>query len=110
MSEFTAEPTTELFTVNLGPHHPATHGVLRLICALEGEVIREMEPVIGYGHTGIEKSCGDQAYWEIGQFAAGGEKSSEDQAYWKVIPFVERMDYLAYYFNAMAYCSAVESL
>src|SRR3954463_8002818 len=50
-----------------------------------------MEPIIGYVHTGIEKSC-------------------EDQSYWKVIPFVERMDYLAYYFNAMAYCSAVEKL
>src|SRR5207247_1553158 len=44
-----------------------------------------------YVHTGIEKSC-------------------EDQAYWKVIPFVERMDYLSYYFNAMAYCNAVEKL
>jgi NADH-quinone oxidoreductase subunit D len=81
----------ELFTVNLGPHHPATHGVLRLLCALEGEYIREMKPIIGYVHTGIEKSC-------------------EDQAYWKVIPFVERMDYLAYYFNAFAYCAAVEKL
>src|SRR3954463_9413140 len=50
-----------------------------------------MEPIIGYVHTGIEKSC-------------------EDQSYWKVIPFVERMDYLAYYFNAMAYCAAVEKL
>jgi NADH-quinone oxidoreductase subunit D len=81
----------ELFTVNLGPHHPATHGVLRLLCTLEGEIVREMHPIIGYVHTGIEKSC-------------------EDQAYWKVIPFIERMDYLAYYFNAMAYCNAVERL
>jgi NADH-quinone oxidoreductase subunit D len=81
----------ELFTVNLGPHHPATHGVLRLMCTLEGEIVREMKPVIGYVHTGIEKSC-------------------EDQSYWKVIPFVERMDYLAYYFNAMAYCMAVEKM
>jgi len=81
----------ELFTVNLGPHHPATHGVLRLMVTMEGEFIREMKPIIGYVHTGIEKSC-------------------EDQAYWKVIPFVERMDYLAYYFNSMAYCAAVEKL
>jgi NADH-quinone oxidoreductase subunit D len=87
----TLQPETELFTVNLGPHHPATHGVLRLMCTLEGEVVREMKPIIGYVHTGIEKSC-------------------EDQSYWKVIPFVERMDYLSYYFNAMAYCSAVEQL
>jgi NADH-quinone oxidoreductase subunit D len=84
-------PESELFTINLGPHHPATHGVLRLMCTLEGEFIREMKPVIGYVHTGIEKSC-------------------EDQSYWKVIPFVERMDYLAYYFNAMAFCMAVEQL
>jgi NADH-quinone oxidoreductase subunit D len=85
------EPENELFTINLGPHHPATHGVLRLLCTMEGEYIREMKPIIGYVHTGIEKSC-------------------EDQSYWKVIPFVERMDYLAYYFNAMAYCNAVEKL
>jgi NADH-quinone oxidoreductase subunit D len=85
------EPTTELFTINMGPHHPATHGVLRLLLTLEGENVREIVPLIGYVHTGIEKSC-------------------EDQSYWKVIPFVERMDYLSYYFNAMAYCMAVERL
>src|SRR5919204_2015101 len=85
------EPETELFTVNMGPHHPATHGVLRLLLTLEGEVVRSVTPLIGYVHTGIEKSC-------------------EDQAYWKVIPFVERMDYLAYYFNALAFCMAVERL
>ena len=85
------EPETELFTLNIGPHHPATHGVLRLLVTLEGEYVRQITPLIGYVHTGIEKSC-------------------EDQSYWKVIPFVERMDYLAYYFNAMAYCMAVERL
>ncbi len=85
------EPETELFTLNIGPHHPATHGVLRLLVTLEGEYVRQLTPLIGYVHTGIEKSC-------------------EDQSYWKVIPFVERMDYLAYYFNAMAYCMAVERL
>jgi NADH-quinone oxidoreductase subunit D len=81
----------ELLTLNLGPHHPATHGVLRLITTLEGEVVRDIKPVIGYVHTGIEKNC-------------------EDKAYWKVIPLVERMDYLSYYFNAMAFCGAVETL
>jgi NADH-quinone oxidoreductase subunit D len=81
----------ELFTINLGPHHPATHGVLRLLLTLQGEVVREVKPIIGYVHTGIEKSM-------------------EDQQYWKAITFVERMDYLAYYFNAMAYCMAVERL
>ena len=81
----------ELLTLNLGPHHPATHGVLRLITTLEGEVVRDIKPVIGYVHTGIEKNC-------------------EDKSYWKVIPLVERMDYLSYYFNAMAFCGAVETL
>src|ERR671911_697035 len=81
----------ELLTINIGPHHPATHGVLRLLTTLEGEIVRDVKPIIGYVHTGIEKSC-------------------EDQQYWKVIPFVERMDYLSYYFNAMAFCLAVESL
>ena len=85
------EAETELLTINLGPHHPATHGVLRLLCTLEGEVVRDIQPIIGYVHTGIEKSC-------------------EDQQYWKVVPFVERMDYLAYYFNAFTFCSAVETL
>jgi NADH-quinone oxidoreductase subunit D len=82
---------TQLFTINMGPHHPATHGVLRLLLTLEGEVVRELAPIMGYVHTGIEKSC-------------------EDQAYWKVIPFVERMDYLSYYFNSLAFCLAVEKL
>jgi NADH-quinone oxidoreductase subunit D len=81
----------ELLTINFGPHHPATHGVLRLLTTLEGEVVRDVKPIIGYVHTGIEKSC-------------------EDQQYWKAITFVERMDYLAYYFNAMAFCMAVERL
>jgi NADH-quinone oxidoreductase subunit D len=81
----------ELLTVNFGPHHPATHGVLRLLVTLEGEVVRDVKPVIGYVHTGIEKTA-------------------EDKSYWKVIPIVERMDYVSYYFNAMAYCGAVETL
>ncbi|MEA2124400.1 MAG: NADH-quinone oxidoreductase subunit, partial [Solirubrobacteraceae bacterium] len=81
----------ELLTLNFGPHHPATHGVLRLITTLEGEVVRDLKPVIGYVHTGIEKTA-------------------EDKAYWKAIPVIERMDYLAYFFNAYAFCGAVETL
>ena len=81
----------ELLTLNFGPHHPATHGVLRLLVTLQGEVVRSIKPIIGYVHTGIEKTA-------------------EDKAYWKVIPVVERMDYLSYYFNAMAFCGAVETL
>lgn len=81
----------ELLTMNFGPHHPATHGVLRLLTTLEGEIVRDIKPVIGYVHTGIEKTA-------------------EQKAYWKVIPVVERMDYLAYFFNAMAFCGATETL
>jgi NADH-quinone oxidoreductase subunit D len=81
----------ELLTLNMGPHHPATHGVLRLLVTLEGEVVRDLKPIIGYVHTGIEKTA-------------------EDKSYWKVIPVIERMDYLAYYFNAMAFCGATETL
>ncbi len=84
-------PDQELLTLNMGPHHPATHGVLRLLVTLEGEVVRDLKPIIGYVHTGIEKTA-------------------EDKPYWKVIPVVERMDYLAYFTNAMAFCGATETL
>ncbi len=84
-------PEQEMMTVNMGPHHPATHGVLRLIVDLEGEVVKDLKPVIGYVHTGIEKSI-------------------ETMTYWKAIPFVERMDYLAYFSNMESYCGAVEKL
>jgi NADH-quinone oxidoreductase subunit D len=85
------EPEQELLTINMGPHHPATHGVLRLVVNLQGEVVKDLRPVMGYVHTGIEKSC-------------------EDKSYWKVIPFVERMDYLSYFFQMEAFCGAVERL
>jgi NADH-quinone oxidoreductase subunit D len=85
------EPEQELMTINLGPHHPATHGVLRLLVSLEGEVVRDLKPIVGYVHTGIEKNC-------------------EDKSYWKVIPFVERMDYLSYFFNMEAFVGCVERL
>jgi NADH-quinone oxidoreductase subunit D len=75
----------------MGPHHPATHGVLRLLVTLEAEVVRDLKPIIGYVHTGIEKTA-------------------EDKSYWKGIPVIERMDYLAYYFNAYAFCGATETL
>ncbi len=81
----------ELMTINIGPHHPATHGVLRLLVSLEGEVVRDLKPIVGYVHTGIEKNC-------------------EDKSYWKVIPFVERMDYLSYFFNMEAFVGCVERL
>jgi NADH-quinone oxidoreductase subunit D len=84
-------PDQELLTLNMGPHHPATHGVLRLLVTLEAEVVRDLKPIIGYVHTGIEKTA-------------------EDKSYWKAIPVIERMDYLAYYFNAYAFCGATETL
>jgi len=87
----TGDSEDELLTLNMGPHHPATHGVLRLLVTLEGEVVRDLKPIIGYVHTGIEKTA-------------------EDKSYWKAIPVIERMDYLAYYFNAMAFCGATETL
>ena len=58
--------------------------MLRLLVTLQGEIVRDIKPIIGYVHTGIEKTA-------------------EDKSYWKVIPVIERMDYLAYYFNAMAF-------
>jgi NADH-quinone oxidoreductase subunit D len=85
------EAQHELLTLNMGPHHPATHGVLRLLVTLDGEVVQDLKPIIGYVHTGIEKTA-------------------EDKSYWKAIPVVERMDYLSYYFNAQAFCGAVETL
>jgi NADH-quinone oxidoreductase subunit D len=85
------EPEQELLTINMGPHHPATHGVLRLVVALQGEVVKDLRPVMGYVHTGIEKNC-------------------EEKSYWKVIPYVERMDYLSYFFQMEAFCGAVERL
>ena len=81
----------ELLTINMGPHHPATHGVLRLLVSLEGEIVRDLKPIVGYVHTGIEKNC-------------------EEKPYWKVIPYVERMDYISYFFQMQAFCGAVERL
>ncbi len=81
----------ELMTVNLGPHHPATHGVLRLLVSLQGETVVDLKPIMGYVHTGIEKNC-------------------EDKSYWKAIPFVERMDYLSYFFNMQAFVGCVEKM
>ncbi len=94
LSEMPAEGAdrhSELLTLNFGPHHPATHGVLRLLVTLEGEVVLDIKPIIGYVHTGIEKTA-------------------EQKSYWKVIPVVERMDYLAYFFNALAFIGATETL
>ena len=86
----TSEPTTSSSRSTSARTTPPRTGCCACCTTLEGEIVRDVKPIIGYVHTGIEKSC-------------------EDQQYWKVITFVERMDYLAYYFNAMAFCMAVES-
>jgi NADH-quinone oxidoreductase subunit D len=78
-------------TVNMGPQHPSTHGVLRLVLELDGEVIASVIPTIGYLHTGIEKTA-EQKKWQ------------------QVIPLVERMDYLGAQSNSLAYALAVEKL
>jgi len=86
-----AELRTETMTVNMGPQHPSTHGVLRLVLELDGEIIQSVMPTIGYLHTGIEKTA-EQKKWQ------------------QVVPLVERMDYLAAQSNSLAYVLAVEKL
>jgi NADH-quinone oxidoreductase subunit D len=86
-----AELRTETMTVNMGPQHPSTHGVLRLVLELDGEVIKSVMPTIGYLHTGIEKTA-EQKKWQ------------------QVIPLVERMDYLGAQSNSLAYALSVEKL
>lgn len=81
----------ERVVVNMGPQHPSTHGVLRLILELEGENVTEARAVIGYLHTGIEKNA-EYRNWTQG------------------VTFVTRMDYLSPLFNETAYCLAVEKL
>jgi NADH-quinone oxidoreductase subunit D len=86
-----AEIRTETMTVNMGPQHPSTHGVLRLVLELDGETVVSVSPTIGFLHTGIEKTA-EQKKWQ------------------QVIPLVERMDYLAAQSNSLAYCLSVEKL
>ncbi|WP_026918864.1 NADH dehydrogenase (quinone) subunit D [Gordonia shandongensis] len=81
----------ERIVVNMGPQHPSTHGVLRLILEIEGETVTEARCGIGYLHTGIEKNL-EYRTWTQG------------------VTFVTRMDYLSPFFNETAYCLAVEKL
>ena len=81
----------ERMVINMGPQHPSTHGVLRLVLEMEGETVTQLRSVIGYLHTGIEKNC-EYRTWTQG------------------VTFVTRMDYLAPLSNEMAYCLAVEKL
>jgi NADH-quinone oxidoreductase subunit D len=81
----------ERLVVNMGPQHPSTHGVLRLILTLNGETVTELRPVIGYLHTGIEKNM-------------------EFRTWTQGVTFITRADYLAPIFNETVYCLAVERL
>ena len=81
----------ERVVVNMGPQHPSTHGVLRMILELEGETVIEARSAIGYLHTGIEKNM-EYRSWTQG------------------VTYVTRMDYLSPFFNEVAYCLAVEKL
>jgi NADH-quinone oxidoreductase subunit D len=81
----------EHIVVNMGPQHPSTHGVLRLVLTLDGETVTELRPVIGYLHTGIEKNM-------------------EFRTWTQGVTFITRADYLMPIFNETAYCLAVEKL
>jgi NADH-quinone oxidoreductase subunit D len=77
--------------LNMGPQHPSTHGVLRLVIEIDGETVVALAPDIGYLHTGIEKTC-------------------EAKFYQQVIPLTDRIDYLCPMTNNLAYCLATEKL
>src|SRR6516164_9941506 len=84
-------PQRELLTVNMGPQHPSTHGVLRLELTLDGEIVVQCRPVIGYLHTGIEKTF-------------------EAKTYVQGVVLTDRMDYLNPMGNNLAYALAIEQL
>ncbi len=77
--------------LNMGPQHPSTHGVLRLVLEIDGETVINVVPDIGYLHTGIEKTC-------------------EAKFYQQVVPLTDRIDYLSPLTNNLCYCLAVEKL
>jgi NADH-quinone oxidoreductase subunit D len=87
----TGDYRQETMIINMGPQHPSTHGVLRLLLELDGETIIRCKPVIGYLHTGIEKNT-EYRTWVQG------------------VTYVTRADYVAPFFNELAYCMAVEKL
>lgn len=82
---------TEELLLNVGPQHPSTHGVFRIIVKLDGEVIKEAIPVMGYLHRGTEKLA-------------------EDLTYTQIIPYTDRMDYVSAMTNNYVLCHAVETL
>lgn len=82
---------TEEMLLNVGPQHPSTHGVLRLVVKIDGETIKEATPVIGYLHRGTEKLA-------------------ENLTYTQIIPYTDRMDYVAAMTNNYVFCHAVETM
>src|SRR6476619_8533951 len=86
-----AELRTETMTVNMGPQHPSTHGVFRLVLELDGEVVVSGKATVGYLHTGIEKT-------------------SENKKWQQVVPLIERTDYLGAQSNSLSYALSVEKL
>src|SRR5438477_387021 len=87
----TVTGTAKTMVLNMGPQHPSTHGVLRILLELDGETVVKAVPDLGYLHTGIEKSC-------------------EDKTYSQAITLTDRMDYLNPLGNNLVYCLAVEKL
>ena len=87
----TRELRQETMVINMGPQHPSTHGVLRLLLELDGETVLSCVPIVGYLHTGIEKNT-EYRTWQQG------------------VTFVTRADYLSPFFNEVGYCLAVEKL
>jgi NADH-quinone oxidoreductase subunit D len=79
----------EEYTINMGPQHPSTHGVLRLVVSLKGEIVKSLQPHLGYIHRGIEKMC-------------------ESITYPQIIHLTDRMDYLSAHINNEAVCLCVE--
>ncbi len=101
MTEFLSAPIIEsrpddpahdrTMVLNMGPQHPSTHGVLRLVLEIDGETVNRVVPDIGFLHTGIEKTC-------------------EAKFYQQVVPLTDRIDYLSPMSNNLCYCLAVEKL
>src|SRR5437016_8578530 len=87
----TALGASKTMVLNMGPQHPSTHGVLRVLLELDGETVVKATPDVGYLHTGIEKSC-------------------EAKTYSQAITLTDRIDYLAPLSNNLGYCLAVEKL
>ena len=90
-NHYNSETKGETMTLNVGPSHPTTHGVLRLVLDLDGDLVTRCEPVIGYLHR-------------------GDEKIAENMTYNQFIPYTDRLDYLAPLANNVAYVLAVEQL